>query len=64
MPEISKTLDVLRDFIVMTQNEIEYVETGKHPGRSPMRDCLGQWKASVREAREVLLAAEDGEPFV
>lgn len=48
-----KTRDVLVDFITMAENEIHRIKTGYAPGPA-MRDCIGQWQATVREARELL----------
>jgi hypothetical protein len=43
--------DALRDAVVMIGNEIAYVQTGKHPGRSPMASCRGQWQSLNRDLR-------------
>ena len=44
---------VLRDFVVMAENEIRRVKFGYASGPS-MRDVVGQWEAAVREARVLL----------
>jgi len=43
----------LTDAIIMIRNEIEYTRRGKHPGRCPMRDCVGQWQSLLRDLEEV-----------
>lgn len=45
--------NVLLDFVLMVENEIRYVRTGRSSG-PVMRDCIGQWEATMREARKVL----------
>ena len=45
-------MTVLGDFVFMANQEILRIKTGY--GRISMRDCLGQWEATVREARELL----------
>jgi hypothetical protein len=44
---------VLLDFVTLAEAEIEGIQTGKSRGLR-MRDCLGQWKATVKEARKLL----------
>lgn len=46
---------IILGFVSLAKNEIQRIKTGKAPGPS-MRDCLGQWEATVREA-ELLLEA-------
>jgi len=43
--------DALTDFISLAENEIKAIETGEAPGPR-MRDIVGQWKATVREAKQ------------
>jgi hypothetical protein len=46
--------DCIRDAMIMIDNEIVYCATGKHPGKTPMRDVLGQWKSLARDMRNLL----------
>lgn len=46
-------ITVLIDFCQMAENEIRRIKTGYAPGPS-MRDCVGQWEAAVREARQII----------
>jgi hypothetical protein len=48
---------LLIDFVAMAENEIQRIKTGYAPGLS-MRDCLGQWEATVREAKAAIAAEE------
>ncbi len=48
--------DTLTDFISLAENEIQAIETGKAPGPR-MRDIIGQWKATVREAKQAIAEA-------
>lgn len=49
--------DALIDFISLAENEIQAIETGKAPGPR-MRDIVGQWKATVREAKQAIAEAK------
>lgn len=49
-----RQLQVLADAEAMIRNELQYVQTGKHPGRMPMRDCVGQWKSLLRDIQKIL----------
>ena len=42
---------VLIDAEFMIREELEYMQTGKHPG-VPMRDCRGQWQSLLRDIQE------------
>ncbi len=54
--------DALTDFILLAENEIQAIETGKAPG-SRMRDIVGQWKATVREAKQAIAEAKYDHPL-
>jgi hypothetical protein len=45
--------ECLMDFAAMVENEIEGVQTGKYHGPR-MNECIGQWKALARDARNIL----------
>ena len=49
---------LILDFITLAESEIEGIQTGKTRGLR-VRDCLGQWIATVREAKKLL--QEDGD---
>ena len=49
--------DVLLDLTVMVENELHRIKYGRGPGLA-MRDCIGQWESTIREARVVLRAME------
>lgn len=49
--------EVLLDFVIMAENEIQRIRTGYAPGPA-MRDTIGQWQATVREARALLATRE------
>ncbi len=51
--------DALTDFISLAENEIKAIETGKAPGPR-MRDIVGQWKATIREAKQAIAEAKHG----
>jgi hypothetical protein len=53
MTTVSQFKTVLLDFVFMAENEVKRIKTGYAPGPS-MRDCLGQWEATIREAKELL----------
>ena len=53
-------VSVLTDFAVMAENEIQGIRTGKSKGPR-MRDCVGQWEATVKEAKQILSAIAAGE---
>lgn len=53
MTELNDVYSVLTDLVVMAENEIQRIKTGYAPGPS-MRDTVGQWEATVREARKIL----------
>jgi len=44
---------IVMDYTVMARNEIDRIKTGQAPGPS-MRDCIGQWEATVLRATEAL----------
>lgn len=45
--------EILTDFTALAENEVQRVRTGHAPGPA-MRDILGQWEATIREAKEYL----------
>ncbi len=45
--------EILTDFTALAENEVQRIRTGFAPGPS-MRDCLGQWQATIREAKDYL----------
>jgi len=45
---------VLLDFVTLVEDEIIGVKTGKSPSGVRMRDVLGQWESTIREAKELL----------
>ena len=58
--------DALTDFISLVENEIQAeiqaIETGKAPGPR-MRDIIGQWKATVKEAKQAIAEAKYDHPL-
>lgn len=46
--------ETLADAIMMIENELRYVQTGKHPGSAPMRDCAGQWRSLLMDLKHRL----------
>lgn len=50
---VSQLIEVVTDFVLMSENEIQRIKTGKAPAPA-MRDCIDQWEATIREARQVL----------
>jgi hypothetical protein len=53
IPYETQLRECLRDFAAMVENELQGTQTGKYRGPQ-MRDCIGQWKALARDARNIL----------
>ena len=51
--KIEPLIAALIDFVVMARNECQRIRKGHAPGPS-MRDCVGQWEATIREAQNAL----------
>lgn len=50
---ITKLEAILTDLTMMAENECKRIRTGHAPGPS-MRDGVGQWEATIKEAKRVM----------